>query len=136
MAGISGKARRMAEDKPDVIHRPSQCREVRDVLGDKHALVEHGDGQQLPVAEPAEFPELLDGDGVDLSVAEPLGRRRWVHLIEKEPHAGEKSGSEECPALIPSGQLPVRGRGVGCDALVDLNLVRGPVAGDSLDLPG
>ena len=88
MAGISGKARRMAEDKSDVLRPPPQRREVGDVLGDKHALVEVGDGKQRRVAEAAEFRELLDGNGVDASLAEPVGSGRRVHLIEEQPHAG------------------------------------------------
>lgn len=88
MAGIPRKALRMAEDKSDVLRRPTQGREVRDVLGDEHALVEVGDGKQRLIVEVAEFGELLDGNGVDASLAEPVGSGRRVHLIEEQPHAG------------------------------------------------
>lgn len=135
MVGSSGKARRMAEHKPDVLRRPPQRREVGDVLGDKDALVELGDGKQRPIAEAAEFRELLDGKGVDPSLAEPLGSRLGVHLVEEKPHAAEGSGPEQGATLLPGSQFPVRGRAVGRDALVDLHLVRGPVAGGCLDLP-
>ena len=135
MVCISGKARRMAEDKPDVLRCPSQCREVGDVLGDEHTSVERGDGEQRRVVETAEFRELLHGHGVDPPLAEPLGSRRRVHLVKEEPHA-RGSGPEQGATLLPGSQFPVRGRGVGCDALVDLHLVRSPVAGGCLDLPG
>lgn len=63
-----------------------QLDEIGDILRDNRALLEHGNGEQVPVREAAYFHDFASGDDVVAAIPELASDLRREVLVQQEPH--------------------------------------------------